>query len=157
MRRKPCGKSNEAPQPFQEEKDINASSETISLPTIGDNPVARSEAIFQEHVCGRPLFHFATAHWNCVRKGKGNFLDIFAGSARFRQRSLTGFKVGTCVDRNEFDVMTDPQRTTHSWRSSRNSAGCHPHGTGAWIMVEYARHPTKPTGLRKAQTLHPNG
>ena len=52
------------------------------------------------------------AHWNCVRKGKIHILEIFAGSARFRQCcALSGLKVGNSVDiRTGFDVMTPKGR-----------------------------------------------
>lgn len=55
---------------------------------------------------------FASAHWGPVTKGRIDFLELFAGSARLsRTAALSGLKIGTPVDlRTGFDILTSSGR-----------------------------------------------
>ena len=67
-----------------------------------------AENMFVEDLASVP----EQAHWNCVRKGKIQVLEIFAGSARFSQCcALSGVKVGTPVA--HWIRRNDIQGTTH--------------------------------------------
>ena len=97
------------------------------------------------------------AHWSCVRKGKIHVLEIFAGSARFRQCcALTGLKVGTPISiRSGSDVITSQGR---HMVMEIISAWSRAHGASLWTTVKHAEHPTRPTeSLGKATALHAHG